>query len=100
MSITNQLLSKTDLVKLVLDVYDNLNSDKRNAYNIGIEVGKKRGKEFRLRIQQAKSLVGSFISDLLVEILNPLILEDNLLYNELKTRYLGEFLSGVVKATV
>lgn len=100
MSITNQLLSKSDLVRLVLDIYDELNSDKRTAYNIGMEIGKKRGKDFRMRVQQATSLVSSYISDLLVEIFNPLVLEDNELYKELKTRYLGEFLSGIVKATV
>ena len=99
MTVSNQLLTRSDLVRLVLDGFDELKSDCRNAYNIGMEVGKKKGKEFRSRVQQATSLVSSYISDLLVEILSPLVLEESEIYLELRNRYLGEFISGLVKAT-
>ena len=99
MSLNNGFITKQELIILVLDIYDNLNHSDRNAYNIGMEVGKIKGIEFRRVVQGARILISSYISDLLVEILSPLILEDSRIYPELRKRYLGEFLAGVVKAT-
>ena len=99
MSLNNGFITKQELIILVLDIYDSLNHVDRNAYNIGMEVGKIKGKEFRRIAQGARILISSYISDLLVEILNPLILEDSKFYPELRKRHLGDFLSGIVKAT-
>lgn len=99
MSINNHFLTRQDLIKLVLDIYDDLETSKHTAYDIGIELGKRKGKEFRLLVQGARTLVSSYISDLLVEILHPLILENSELYPELRKRCLENFLQGIVKST-
>ena len=99
MGLNNVFITKQELIMLILDIYDNLEHSNRNAYNIGIEVGKVKGKEFRQVAQGARILISSYISDLLVEVLNPLVDENNKMYPELRKRYLGDFLSGVVKAT-
>lgn len=99
MSLPNNFISKQELIVLVLDIYDDLKQSERNAYNIGLAVGKIKGKEFRRVVQGARILISSYISDLLVEILSPLIMEDHETYPELRKRHLSNFLAGLVKAT-
>ncbi len=99
MSTNNHFLSRQDLIKLVIDTHDELPMGKRTAYNLGVEIGKVKGKEFRRLVQGARTLVSSYISDLLVEILHPLILEGGELYPDYRKRCLEEFLSGLVRST-
>lgn len=100
MGLDNHFLSKQELIKLVLDVYDELKTKDRNAYTIGKEVGKIKGQDFRCLVQGARTLVSSYISDLLVEVLHPLVLEENPLYPDLRKRCLEDFIAGLVKATL
>jgi len=100
MGIENHFLSKQDLIRLVLNVYDDLAQADRNAYKIGQMIGQQKGKEFTHLVQGARTLVSSYVSDLLVEILHPLVLEENELYPILRKRCLEEFIAGLVKSTL
>ena len=99
MGIENHFLTKQDLIKTILGIYDDLKGDERTAYRIGMELGKLKGQEFRRLVQGARTLVSSYISDLLVEILHPLVLEEHEMYAELRTRCLADFIAGLVKTT-
>lgn len=100
MGLDNHFLSKQQLIVLVLDVYDDLKTPDRNAYSIGKEIGKLKGQEYRCMVQGARTLVSSYIADLLVEILHPLILEENPVYPELRKKCWEDFVAGLVKATL
>lgn len=100
MGIENHFLNKQQLTILILNVYDDLKTRDRNAYCIGQEIGKIKGHEFRRLVQGARTLISSYISDLLVEILYPLVLEENAMYPELRTRCLDDFIAGLVKSTL
>lgn len=99
MGIENHFLSKQELIILILNVYDELSAGNRNAYEIGQQVGKLKGQEFRRLVQGARTLVSSYVSDLLVEILHPLVLEENAMYPDLRKRCLEDFIAGLVKST-
>ena len=100
MGIENHFLNRQELTILVLNVYDDLKTRDRNAYSIGMEIGKIKGQDFRCLVQGARTLVSSYISDLLVEVLHPLVLEENPLYPDLRKRCLEDFIAGLVKATL
>lgn len=100
MGIENHFLSKQDLILLVINVYDDLAQADRNAYKIGQIIGQRKGQEFTRLVQGARTLVSSYVSDLLVEILHPLVLEENELYPTLRKRCLEEFIAGLVKSTL
>ena len=93
----NGLDAKRALVCLVMDTYDELTLGKeRTPYAMGKLIAQRKGEKFVRHVQEARSTISSYISDLLVEVFHPLLVEDTEIYRDFRKRCLAEFIAGAV----
>lgn len=97
--LSNREYSRQDFIKMVTDAFDSLQQGTRNAYSLGEKLAKEKGKRIKQLVQEANALVSSYISDVLVELFYPLLLEEHETYNEIRKRCFSDFVAGVVKAS-
>ena len=95
---SNKEYSRSDLIILVTDAYDKLPSDKKNSYNLGIALAQAKGRRLKQLVQEASAIISSYISDVLVELFYPLLLETHDNYAGVRKRCFNDFVTGVVKA--
>ena len=96
---SNKEFNRLDLIKLVTDTYDKLSPDQRNSYRLGMELAKLKGTRLKQLVQEASIIISSYISDLLVELFYPLLLESHDNYAGVRKRCFNEFVTGVVKVS-
>ena len=89
------IFNKQKVIDVVKTTYEKTKV-KLNAYTLGKEVALLKGKEYVKSMQNALSIVGLHISDLLVELFYPHIDEEHEIYEEIRKKCFGEFVSGAV----
>ena len=88
--------TKKEFVNLLVDTFESL-KERVNAYNLGIALVKKLGKEFKPMIQQGYPRFSSYFSDLLVELFYPDLDESLPVYKTLRKSLFDDLVSGIVK---
>ena len=93
---SNYEFSRQNFIKMVIETYDLLEPSQRSSYNLGKKLAQLKGTKLKPMVQEANALISSYISDLLVELLFPLLTEENEIYRETRKRCYSNFISGIV----